>query len=462
MKVENDGNTARQFVLRSGEGEGEGWTITYHAGVEDITSQMLSVAGYTAVEIAPGESRVITVGMTPNTGVAARSLKSVTISLRFSTSDAAAQDSVSATSSLHRPDLLVKRTAEPVENYALDNVYQTTPSGDQVETFTVSPTNPVSSFELKVENDGNTPTAYTLKADETPDAGWTLRYLVAGTGVTAAITGPGYTTPELPPGGTLIIEVQMAAGAGVTPGATKTTIVKVFADALGTAILDAVRATTAASQEAPPTVTSVKPTSGLNNQAKLTVQIAGRSFKRGAVVRLERTGQADITATNVSGNMLGNSISGNMNLTGAAPGKWNVVVINPDGQFDELTEGFTVIDAASVVRDAAVVNLVASPDPAQHGRPVAFQYTVTNLGNVAEGGLAVTLTSDGKPLGRPQAVPMLAPGQNHVGGMRLDIPRNATPGDYLVTATVTVSPGEANSANNSQTVQVTVRYTRYG
>jgi hypothetical protein len=58
-------------------------------------------------------------------------------------------------------------------------------------------------------------------------------------------------------------------------------------------------------------------------------------------IRLTRSGQSDIVATNVLYNSAG-SVSFDLNLSGAATGQWNVVLTNPDGGTTTLSNGFTV------------------------------------------------------------------------------------------------------------------------
>ena len=69
--------------------------------------------------------------------------------------------------------------------------------------------------------------------------------------------------------------------------------------------------------------------------------LAGSGFLSGASVRLSRTGQADIQATNVNV-VSGSRITCDLDLTGAALGNWDVVVTNPDSQQATLAGGFRV------------------------------------------------------------------------------------------------------------------------
>jgi hypothetical protein len=56
---------------------------------------------------------------------------------------------------IRRPDLLVKRGDEPDEAYAMNDVYQGVPEGAQIESWAV-PVNVMATYNVKVENDGDT------------------------------------------------------------------------------------------------------------------------------------------------------------------------------------------------------------------------------------------------------------------------------------------------------------------
>jgi len=90
-----------------------------------------------------------------------------------------------------------------------------------------------------------------------------------------------------------------------------------------------------------PTVSGITPSSGYNYGATSITNLVGTDFQASATVKLARTGQPDIVATNV--NVVSDKqITCNFNLTGAVTGVWDVVVTNPDSQSATLTDGFTV------------------------------------------------------------------------------------------------------------------------
>lgn len=99
---------------------------------------------------------------------------------------------------------------------------------------------------------------------------------------------------------------------------------------------------------APPTVTSATPNSGPNLGTQTISDLAGTGFVSGATVRLQKAGETDITAasTTVSSST---KIVCSFNLTGKAPGAWDIVVTNSDGQSATLSGGYTIVQAVPTV-----------------------------------------------------------------------------------------------------------------
>jgi hypothetical protein len=89
-------------------------------------------------------------------------------------------------------------------------------------------------------------------------------------------------------------------------------------------------------------VTSITPSSAETGTNPLNItSLAGDGFQAGATVRLEMSGQTPITATNVVV-VSANQITCTFNLTNAAAGAWDVVVVNLDNTQGRLIGGFTV------------------------------------------------------------------------------------------------------------------------
>jgi hypothetical protein len=90
-----------------------------------------------------------------------------------------------------------------------------------------------------------------------------------------------------------------------------------------------------------PTVSGISPSTGTNTAA-VTVTVSGLCFRTGSTVKLSKAGQGSIGAFNEIVTSL-SSITCRFNLTGKAPGQWDVVVTNPDGLFGTLETGFGIV-----------------------------------------------------------------------------------------------------------------------
>lgn len=455
IKVENDGNTNRSFVVKVMETSDSGWTTNYKAYFADISVQITGASGYVTKTLAPNASEIITLEVTPGSGLIGGNNRSATLKVFLDGRDATLQDTVQAVTTLCRPELLVKRGAEVEAQYGINDVYQTVPAGAQIESLTVNP-NTVAAYDVKVENDGNTTRTYTVKVNESFETGWTVVYKVGSDDISAAVRGAGYTTSALTPGGNEVITVEMTPDSKVANNTSKNTILKVFYEESDTVIRDSVKIETSVSKSPAPTVTGLAPNSGFNNGPVNITNLAGTGFDRGATAKLSRVGETDIVATKVSV-ASSTKITCTFDLTGKTIGSWNVVVINGDGQEGVLVSGFTINDASTLVRDVALTALTATPNPVSRGKTVTFTYAVKNNGNVTETGLTFRLSYNGRTLGKPQTLPALTAGQQTTGSIRLTIPSTTRPGDYLITGEVSPVPGETNTANNTMTVKVTVK-----
>jgi len=121
-----------------------------------------------------------------------------------------------------------------------------------------------------------------------------------------------------------------------------------------------------------PVITGITPTEGSNDGMVDITDLAGTGFTDahpGTVIMLNRTGSADvITAGNVDV-VSPVKISCTFDLTGASPGDWNVVVINPDGQ-QGMAEGlFTITAAIPPIHTTIPPSLTQTPSPAEPGEP---------------------------------------------------------------------------------------------
>ncbi|MHB8896667.1 MAG: hypothetical protein ACYC99_16040 [Candidatus Geothermincolia bacterium] len=91
-----------------------------------------------------------------------------------------------------------------------------------------------------------------------------------------------------------------------------------------------------------PTVTGINPSSGDNNSTVSVSNLAGTGFTgSGVTVKLKKSGQTDIPATNVS--VVSTSrISCAFDIRGAQTGTWDVYVCNADGKSGTKVGAFTV------------------------------------------------------------------------------------------------------------------------
>ena len=90
-----------------------------------------------------------------------------------------------------------------------------------------------------------------------------------------------------------------------------------------------------------PTVTGITPGNGVSNGSVSITNLAGTGFAAGATVKLRQTGQPDIVATGVT-RPSATRLTCVLDLTGVATGAWDVVVTNADGGTGTLVSGFAV------------------------------------------------------------------------------------------------------------------------
>jgi hypothetical protein len=92
-------------------------------------------------------------------------------------------------------------------------------------------------------------------------------------------------------------------------------------------------------------VTGIVPDRGANT-GPVVAFVSGNDFAAGATVVLHRAGEADIAATPVTVEDGGSSIAVAFDLSGKAPGPWDVLVSGSDGTRSSLASGFVVADSA--------------------------------------------------------------------------------------------------------------------
>ncbi|MBU4174238.1 MAG: hypothetical protein KKB90_01060 [Actinobacteria bacterium] len=90
-----------------------------------------------------------------------------------------------------------------------------------------------------------------------------------------------------------------------------------------------------------PTVTSITPDGAGNTGTVSLTNLAGTNFASEATVKLQKSGQADINASNVSV-VSSTKLTCKFNLSGASTGAYTLKVTNPDGQSSTKSNAFTV------------------------------------------------------------------------------------------------------------------------
>lgn len=145
----------------------------------------------------------------------------------------------------------------------------------------------------------------------------------------------------------------------------------------------------AAEEYDPPTISSITPNSAANDGSVSITNLAGTGFRSGVGVKLTKTGQVDIPATNVTV-VSGAQITCDFGLTGRLAGLWNVVVTNTDGQSATLVNGFTI---TTPVAQPPTVTAI-TPDSGANDGPVE----ITELsGSGFQSGAVAKLTRQGQP-----------------------------------------------------------------
>ncbi len=112
------------------------------------------------------------------------------------------------------------------------------------------------------------------------------------------------------------------------------------------------------SAEGSPSISSIDPASAWN-MGPLNIGINGANFLDGARVMLRASGHDDIEAGVATADS-STHISATVDIAGAPPGRWSVVVRNPDGQEAVLKDGFEVTSLCGTGGGAALLVLCMS------------------------------------------------------------------------------------------------------
>jgi subtilisin family serine protease len=246
VAVQNDGTQPETFVL-SGPSGGSGWTVAYFDSASNNITSAVTGAGWTTASLAVGAATEIEVRVTAaSPSVASRAV----LVTAKAASDSSQTDAVLATTSLAvQPDLLIHSGAESDAQYAIDNTYQSTPSGGQIEAV-VGKAGSKTSFKIKLQNDSSSSRTFVLKAGESTSkpAAWSLTYKnSSGKNITSPLRGSGYVTKTLSPGASEVVtlSIKILSGKGLVNGDSLSIDFKAYNDASDVSsntVRDAVRA----------------------------------------------------------------------------------------------------------------------------------------------------------------------------------------------------------------------------
>jgi hypothetical protein len=110
-------------------------------------------------------------------------------------------------------------------------------------------------------------------------------------------------------------------------------------------------ATTRPAQVSEPSISGITPSSGTSGMSAGITDLAGEHFQSGATVKLVGVDGASVKASNIV--VTDTKITCFFNLYGLLAGHYSVVVTNPDGGSDILTNGFAVNEPGPVVSSIA-------------------------------------------------------------------------------------------------------------
>ena len=106
-----------------------------------------------------------------------------------------------------------------------DNFYNADGS-DQTKTGQTPP-GTASTYPITVQNDGDVAESFRIVGTAEGD-GWGVSYfdaLEGGEDITEQVTGDGWATPEITPGESIVIRVEMTSDSQMLPGTTKDVLV---------------------------------------------------------------------------------------------------------------------------------------------------------------------------------------------------------------------------------------------
>ena len=151
----------------------------------------------------------------------------------------------------------------------------------------------------------------------------------------------------------------------------------IAADNHGSQIREYTLTATATFATDPPRPAGITPNRG-GNTGSTTATITGSNLDPAATVKLTKAGVPDIPGSGTLGSSDNTSLETTFDLTGKAPGVYNVVVTNQDGKVFQLPNAFTVEEGG---KPDLWLNLMGRT-VIRAGRPSTFTVQVGNRGSV--------------------------------------------------------------------------------
>jgi PKD repeat protein len=132
-----------------------------------------------------------------------------------------------------------------------------------------------------------------------------------------------------------------------------------------------------------PTITGIMPATGVNTTSVSITKLAGTNFNTtiAPTVKLNRTGYADIIATDVTV-VNSTTITCTFPVTHQPAGFWNVVVTNPDGQDGMLANGFTITEPGTTTIPTTEPTIISESSSSSDNETATALPSVTNTVNV--------------------------------------------------------------------------------
>jgi CSLREA domain-containing protein len=134
-------------------------------------------------------------------------------------------------------------------------------------------------------------------------------------------------------------------------------------------------------------ITLVVPSNGGNSGSALVMIQSNGGFLSAATSKLVRAGQADIPGSPVTVGVDGAMIMTSFDLTGKAPGPWDVVVTNPDGTSVTRAAGFTI----ETPQAPNLWSLIVGPTLVRIGIPATYTILFGNRGNAEAWGVPLSI-----------------------------------------------------------------------